>query len=120
MNNWLTIVPLTANNSVLNKEESRDQVLMRYIITPNSLPTCKIGGLIGGQHDRARYNLGCVATQEISPHAVHNDPRVQPCWDNKLGKNAKVAGKNKALEVADVQVLQKKTKKKGATCMVIS
>eukprot|EP00957_Ditylum_brightwellii_P067564 5129557-Ditylum_brightwellii.AAC.1 len=63
---------------------------MRYLITPNGLPTicacgkhytlnhalqCKIGGLIGGHHDKARDNLSCVATQAISPNAVRNDPR---------------------------------------------
>eukprot|EP00957_Ditylum_brightwellii_P006743 512008-Ditylum_brightwellii.AAC.1 len=37
MNNWLTVVLRTANNTILNK-------LMRYIITPNSLPTiCACG-----------------------------------------------------------------------------
>eukprot|EP00957_Ditylum_brightwellii_P153811 11707301-Ditylum_brightwellii.AAC.1 len=39
MNNWLTVVPRTANYSVLNKEEFRDQVLMRYLMAPNGLPT---------------------------------------------------------------------------------
>eukprot|EP00957_Ditylum_brightwellii_P158016 12028263-Ditylum_brightwellii.AAC.1 len=84
MNNWLTVVPHTTNNSVLSKEEFRDQVLMRYLITLDGLPTicacgkhhtlnhalqCKIGRLIGRRHDEARNNLGCVATQAISPHA---------------------------------------------------
>eukprot|EP00957_Ditylum_brightwellii_P060659 4605590-Ditylum_brightwellii.AAC.1 len=111
------VVPHTANNSVLNKEEFRDQALMRYLITPSSLPSvcacgkchmlnhalqCKIGGLIGGQHSQARDNLGCIATQAISPYAVCNNPRVQPCWDSKAGKNAKVAANTKAPEVADV------------------
>eukprot|EP00957_Ditylum_brightwellii_P089099 6784846-Ditylum_brightwellii.AAC.1 len=35
MNNWLTVVPPTANNTILSKEEFRDQELMRYLITPN-------------------------------------------------------------------------------------
>eukprot|EP00957_Ditylum_brightwellii_P010389 785768-Ditylum_brightwellii.AAC.1 len=106
MNNWLTVVPHTANNSVLNKEEFRDQVLVRYFITPQGLPTicacgkchtlnhalqCKVGGLIGGRYDEARDDLGCVATQAISPHAVCNNPRVQPCRDGKKGKFARVA-----------------------------
>eukprot|EP00957_Ditylum_brightwellii_P052669 3993002-Ditylum_brightwellii.AAC.1 len=91
MNNWLTVVLRTANNLVLNKEEFRVQVLMRYLITPDSLPTicacgkchtlnhalqCKIGGLIGGRHDEARDDLGCVATQAISPYDVCDNPRV--------------------------------------------
>eukprot|EP00957_Ditylum_brightwellii_P142278 10839284-Ditylum_brightwellii.AAC.1 len=72
MNNWLMVVPRTANNTILNKEEFRDQVLMRYLITLNGLPTicacgkrhtlnhtlqCKIGGLIGGRHNKARDDL---------------------------------------------------------------
>eukprot|EP00957_Ditylum_brightwellii_P035812 2715042-Ditylum_brightwellii.AAC.1 len=63
---------------------------MRYLITLNGLPIicvcgkchtlnqalqCKIGGLIGGRHDKARDNLGCVATQAISPNAIRDDPR---------------------------------------------
>eukprot|EP00957_Ditylum_brightwellii_P141758 10800982-Ditylum_brightwellii.AAC.1 len=94
MNNWLKVKPCTANNSVLNKEELQDQVLMRYLIAPNGLPTgfacdkchilrhalqCKIGGLIGGQHNKARDNLDCVLTQAISPYVVRDDPRVQAC-----------------------------------------
>eukprot|EP00957_Ditylum_brightwellii_P199432 15202189-Ditylum_brightwellii.AAC.1 len=84
MNNWLTVVLRTANNTILNKEEFRDQVLMRYLITLNGLLTicacgkrhtlnhtlqCKIGGLISGRHGKACDNLGCVATQAISPNA---------------------------------------------------
>eukprot|EP00957_Ditylum_brightwellii_P009879 745451-Ditylum_brightwellii.AAC.1 len=72
MNNWLMVVPRTANNMILNKEEFRDQVLMRYFITPNGLLTicacgkhhtlnhalqCKIDRLVGGRHDEARDNL---------------------------------------------------------------
>eukprot|EP00957_Ditylum_brightwellii_P144175 10985280-Ditylum_brightwellii.AAC.1 len=67
---------------------------MRYLITPNGLPTicaggkchtlnhalqCKIGRLISGRYDKARDDLGCVATQAISPNAVCDNPRVQPC-----------------------------------------
>eukprot|EP00957_Ditylum_brightwellii_P026825 2028291-Ditylum_brightwellii.AAC.1 len=106
MNSLLMVVPHTANNLILNKEEFRDQVLMRYLITLNGLPTicacgkchtlnhalqCKIGGLIGRRHNKSRDNLGCVATQAISPNAVCNNPRVQPCWDGKKGKIARVA-----------------------------
>eukprot|EP00957_Ditylum_brightwellii_P134640 10264401-Ditylum_brightwellii.AAC.1 len=39
INNWLMVVPCTANNSVLNREEFRHQVLMQYIIIPKGLPT---------------------------------------------------------------------------------
>eukprot|EP00957_Ditylum_brightwellii_P195085 14864484-Ditylum_brightwellii.AAC.1 len=38
----------------------------------------------------ARDDLGCVATQAISPYAVRNDPRIQPSWDTKR-KDARVA-----------------------------
>eukprot|EP00957_Ditylum_brightwellii_P173702 13224930-Ditylum_brightwellii.AAC.1 len=134
MNNWLTVAPCTANNSVLNKEECRDQVLMRYFITPNGLPTvcacgkhhtlnhalqCKIGGLIGGQHNKARDDLGSVATQAISPYAVCNNPRFQPCWDNIREKKAKVAVNTKKSEDADIRVLSKKDKERRETSMAI-
>eukprot|EP00957_Ditylum_brightwellii_P133270 10162263-Ditylum_brightwellii.AAC.1 len=99
---------------------------MRYLITPQGLPTicacgkhhtlnhalqCKIGGLIGGRDDEARDDLGCVATQAISPHVVHNDPRVQPCWDGKKGKIARVASRTQNAE-AEVRVLRQKDKEK--------
>eukprot|EP00957_Ditylum_brightwellii_P118001 8999975-Ditylum_brightwellii.AAC.1 len=72
MNNWLMVVLHTANNTILNKEEFGDQALMRYLITPNGLPTicacdkrhtlnhalqCKIDGLIGERHNKARDDL---------------------------------------------------------------
>eukprot|EP00957_Ditylum_brightwellii_P150571 11465486-Ditylum_brightwellii.AAC.1 len=135
MNNWLTVVPRTGNNLILNKEEFRDQVLLRYLITPNVLPTicacgkyhtlnhelqCKIGGLIGGRHDKARDNLGCGATQAISPNAVCNNPRVQPCQDGKKGKIARVADQTQKAEEADVCVIWKKIKTRKATFMAIS
>eukprot|EP00957_Ditylum_brightwellii_P108692 8290627-Ditylum_brightwellii.AAC.1 len=88
---------------------------MRYLITPNGLPTicvcgkchtlnhalqCKISGLIGGRHDKARDDLGCVATQAISPNTVCYDPRVQPFWDSKKGKIARVADQTQKAEEA--------------------
>eukprot|EP00957_Ditylum_brightwellii_P182516 13902896-Ditylum_brightwellii.AAC.1 len=93
---------------------------MRYLITPEGLPTmcvcgkchtlnhalqCKIGGLIGRRHGKARDNLGCVATQAISPHAVHDDPRVQPCQDNKKGKITRVTDQTQKSEEANVRVI---------------
>eukprot|EP00957_Ditylum_brightwellii_P119456 9114108-Ditylum_brightwellii.AAC.1 len=99
---------------------------MRYLITPDSLPTicvcgkrhtlnhalqCKIGRLIGVRHNKARGNLGCIATQAISPNAVCNNPRVQPCQDGKNGKNDKVADKTSKPEEAKLHVIQKEKKK---------
>eukprot|EP00957_Ditylum_brightwellii_P196324 14957683-Ditylum_brightwellii.AAC.1 len=92
-------VPCTANNTVLNKQEFCDQVLMHYVITPNDLPKacdscskkhslqhalqCKKGDLIGGCHDKVQDDLGVVGTQAISPHAFYDILRVQSSWDDK-------------------------------------
>eukprot|EP00957_Ditylum_brightwellii_P154257 11739320-Ditylum_brightwellii.AAC.1 len=99
---------------------------MRYLITPQGLPTIcacgkchtlnhalqyKIGGLIGGRHNEARDNLGCVATQAISPHTVCGNPRVQPCQNGKKGKIARVANQTQNAE-AEVCVLRQKDKEK--------
>eukprot|EP00957_Ditylum_brightwellii_P055053 4172982-Ditylum_brightwellii.AAC.1 len=107
------VVPCTANNSELNREEFRDQFFMQYIITPKGLPTicacgkchtlnhalqCKICRLIGGRRDKSRGNLGCVATQAILPHAICDNPSAQPCQESKWEKVDKVAGKTKKSE----------------------
>eukprot|EP00957_Ditylum_brightwellii_P004850 369356-Ditylum_brightwellii.AAC.1 len=91
---------------------------MRYLITPNGLPStcacgkchtlnhalqCKKGELIGGRHDKAGDNLGCVATQAISPNAVRDDPRVTPCRDSKKRENARVADQSQPAKELDVQ-----------------
>eukprot|EP00957_Ditylum_brightwellii_P103820 7908456-Ditylum_brightwellii.AAC.1 len=91
---------------------------MRYLITPNGLLTicacgkrhtlnhalqCKIGGLIGGQHNKAQDDLGCVGTQTISPNAVRNNQSAQPCQDSKKGKIARVADRTQNVEEAEVQ-----------------
>eukprot|EP00957_Ditylum_brightwellii_P011316 855699-Ditylum_brightwellii.AAC.1 len=64
-------------------------------------------------------NLGCEATQAISPHAMCDEPRVQPCWEIKQEKVGKVADKTKSLEEAPSCVLQKKTRRKMAICTAI-
>eukprot|EP00957_Ditylum_brightwellii_P028047 2117678-Ditylum_brightwellii.AAC.1 len=83
LNQWLLVVPHTANNMVLSKEEVCDQVLMCYVITPKDLPKCNVVALIGGQHNEVQDDLGVVGTQVISPHAVCNVPRVQSGQDGK-------------------------------------
>eukprot|EP00957_Ditylum_brightwellii_P100559 7665453-Ditylum_brightwellii.AAC.1 len=74
---------------------------MRYLITTNALPTfyacgkchilnhalqCKIWGLIGGQHNEAQEDLGCVATQAISPNAVCNPKEYNHLRKAKKGR----------------------------------
>eukprot|EP00957_Ditylum_brightwellii_P137040 10449261-Ditylum_brightwellii.AAC.1 len=103
---------------------------MRYLITPNGLPTicacgkrhtlnyalqCKIGGMIGGRHNKACDNLGCVATQAIFPNAVRNNPRVTPCQDGKKGKNARASDQMQTAEEPDVQVIRQKDRDKGGS-----
>eukprot|EP00957_Ditylum_brightwellii_P180477 13747807-Ditylum_brightwellii.AAC.1 len=57
----------------------------------------------------ARDDLGCVATQAISPYAVRNNPRIQPSQDTKR-KDARVANQTQKSEAAEVQVIKRKDK----------
>eukprot|EP00957_Ditylum_brightwellii_P069695 5292808-Ditylum_brightwellii.AAC.1 len=99
MNHWLNVVPCTANNSILGRNEFWDMVLLRYQITPKDLPTacndcgkkyilqhalqCKKGGLIGGNHDDYHNDLRLVASQAYSPSSVHNNPLITKGWDTE-------------------------------------
>jgi hypothetical protein len=58
---------------------------------------------------KARDDLGCMATQAISPYAVRDDPRIQPSWDTKR-KDARVANQTQKSEDADVRVIKRKDK----------
>ena len=112
MNHWINVVPRTANNSVLGKDEFRDMIMLRYQITPKDLPTvcdgcgkkhslhhalqCIKGGLIGGRYDDYRDDLGLVAGQAYSPSSIRDDPRVK--------KGRETEDRSKKLDPQDAQV----------------
>eukprot|EP00957_Ditylum_brightwellii_P108978 8312883-Ditylum_brightwellii.AAC.1 len=66
MNHWLTVVPCTANNSVMGNDELWDMYVLQ----------CKTGGLIGAHNDDYRDDLGLIATQAFSPSAICDDPII--------------------------------------------
>eukprot|EP00957_Ditylum_brightwellii_P032354 2450946-Ditylum_brightwellii.AAC.1 len=92
MNHWISVVPCTANTSVLSRDKSCDMVLLWYQITSKDLPIvcngcgkkhnlhpalqCKKGGLIGGRHNDYQDDLGFSAGQAYSPSSVCNNPKV--------------------------------------------
>eukprot|EP00957_Ditylum_brightwellii_P112778 8597810-Ditylum_brightwellii.AAC.1 len=49
MNHWFTVVPCTANNSVLGKDKFWDMVMLQYKLIPKDLPQyyngCEKNGL---------------------------------------------------------------------------
>eukprot|EP00957_Ditylum_brightwellii_P010675 808300-Ditylum_brightwellii.AAC.1 len=82
LNQWLTVIPNVANNSILVKDEFWDMVLLWYKIVPKDLPKvcdgcgkfhslqhalqCKKGGLIGAHRNEARDDLGLTASWTYS------------------------------------------------------
>eukprot|EP00957_Ditylum_brightwellii_P118268 9020384-Ditylum_brightwellii.AAC.1 len=131
LNQWLLVVPCTANSMVLNKQAFHNQVLMRDVITPKDLPKvcngcgkkhslqhalqCKKGGLIGGHHNEVQDDLGVVGTQAISPHAVCIISRVQSSWDSKRKRDDLVDYQVQDNKNGEVQVIKKKDKDKDKT-----
>eukprot|EP00957_Ditylum_brightwellii_P173690 13224539-Ditylum_brightwellii.AAC.1 len=112
---------------VLSKDEFRNQVLIYYAIMPKDLPNvcdgcgnqhslqhalqCKIGGLIGGQHNKVQDDLGLVGTQAIPPpHTVCNIPRVPSSWDGKGKGGVPVDYQARGNKDKEVCVIKKKDK----------
>eukprot|EP00957_Ditylum_brightwellii_P114391 8721289-Ditylum_brightwellii.AAC.1 len=47
---------------------------------------CKVGSLlIGGCQSELQDDLGLVATQSFSFYAIHDNPIITKCWDDKKG-----------------------------------
>eukprot|EP00957_Ditylum_brightwellii_P056868 4311209-Ditylum_brightwellii.AAC.1 len=91
------VVPNAANNPILEKDEFCNMILLWYKIVPKDLRKicngyskyhflqhalqCKIGGLIGACHNKARDDLGLTASQAYTPSVICDDPKVPTCWE---------------------------------------
>eukprot|EP00957_Ditylum_brightwellii_P102251 7794589-Ditylum_brightwellii.AAC.1 len=82
LNHWISVVPCSANNSVLGKDEFRDMILYCYRITPKDLPaicsSCikrtRVGKMMWGYHNQGGQG-----------HCAHlldaqQRQRSQPLW----------------------------------------
>ena len=89
--NWLTVIPLEDEGYVLNKEEFRDAICLRYGLTLKGLPSkcpcnnafnishalnCKKGGFIHMRHDEIR-NLEAKLLSEVCKD-VAIEPKLIP------------------------------------------
>jgi hypothetical protein len=99
LNHWISVVPCSANKSVLGKDEFRDMILYCYRITPKDLPEicdgcgkqhslqhalqCKTGSLILGHHNNAHDDLGHISTQAYLLSSIRNNPKIKSSWEDK-------------------------------------
>ena len=92
---WLTAVPLIDQGLVLNKQEFRGSLLLRYNVPPFDLPrkcvcgekytichalSCKNGGFVAQRHDGVRNLLTSFLGKACTNFEV--EPQLQPL-DNK-------------------------------------
>ena len=103
--NWLNVLPLAEEGYVLNKEEFRDAMAMRYSKHILGLPSkcacgsnfdpvhalnCKKGGFIHSRHDQLR-NLEAKMLSEVCQD-IEIEPQLQP-----------LTGENMSLESANTE-----------------
>jgi hypothetical protein len=89
---WLTVMPDRLNGTDLSADEFRDSLLLRFGLTPHSLPhrcegcqqrfsvehamTCKKGGLVLLRHNDLSSEWQELCAQALSPSAVSDEPLI--------------------------------------------
>ena len=102
---WLTAVPLVDQGLVLNKQEFRDSLRLRYNMPLSDLPSkcvcgekytvchalsCKKGGFVAQRHDGVRNLLTSLIGKVCTNAEV--DPQLQPLDNERLNlRSAKQA-----------------------------
>jgi hypothetical protein len=100
---WLTVIPDQLNGTDLSADEFRDSLLLRFGLTPHSLPhrcegcqqrfsvdhamTCKKGGLILLHHNDLSSEWQELCAQTLSPSVVCDKPLIQ--WSGPAGRRSR-------------------------------
>jgi hypothetical protein len=101
---WLTVMPDRLNGTDLSADEFRDSLLLRFGLTPHSLPhrcegcqqrftvehamSCKKGGLVLLRHNDLSSEWQALCAQALSPSAVSDEPLIH----NGQGQQVRGAG----------------------------
>ena len=91
---WLSAFPTLLGRTVLSAQEWRDNLSLRFDITPPGIPAfcdgckqsaslahllhCPNGGLTKRRHDELRDELRHIARQVFPPNALTDNPRLGP------------------------------------------
>ena len=104
---WLTVIPSSFDNTDLSAEEFRDNLAVRFDMTPSHLPpkcdgcsqkfsvehalSCKRGALILQRHNDVAEEWHRLSAQAFTPGSVSNEPyiytqteRVETTTNNKV------------------------------------
>ena len=89
---WLSMLPTTYNQSCLSADEFRDNLRLRYGLTPNHIPSkcdgcgekftsthamcCKKGGLITIRHNDIKAVWSSMCADALTPSCVSDEPLI--------------------------------------------
>jgi len=95
--NWLTTMPLTSIQTNLSASEFRDNLHIRYGMTPRDLPekcdgcsgrfsmyhafTCRKDGFLIHRHNEIQRELADLAAAAFTPMAIRHEPKINATGD---------------------------------------
>ena len=95
---WLTAVPLVDQGLVLNKQEFRDSLRLKYNMPLSDLPSkclcggkytvCKKGGFVAQRHDGVRNQLASLVGKVCTN--VEVEPQLQPLDNERFNLRSAV------------------------------
>ena len=110
---WLTAVPLVDQGLVLNKQEFRDSLRLRYNIPLSDLPSkcvcgekytvchalsCKKGGFVAQRHDDVRNLLTSLVGKVCTNVEVELEPQLQPLDNERFNLRSAVTSPEARLD----------------------
>ena len=89
---WISTVPHRLNGTELSQEEFRDNLCLRYGLTPQDIPatcdgcgkrfliehvlSCPKGGLVLERYDEDAKDLGALGARSLIPSAITYEPKI--------------------------------------------